>query len=369
MVDPSESELPAHLLVDLRSDTVTRPSKRMRVAIAEAEVGDDVYGEDPEVGALEAEVAALFGHEAALFVPSGTMGNQIGVQLLVEPGTELLCDAEAHVVSYERGAAAAIGGASTRTWVCEPGTLDLDAVAAQIRPAGYHTVVTSAVAVENTHARGGGTVLPMSALQELRELGDSAGVALHCDGARIWNAHVATGVPLDTYGGLFETLSVCLSKGLGAPIGSLVISSAERIDRAREIRGRMGGGMRQVGVIAAAGRYAIKHNIERLADDHARARRIATALEPTGTVDPEKVATNVVTLDLSTTDWHAATLAAAAAEHGVRIGALGPLRVRLVTHLDVDDEQVERAIDVLTPLLGKALLPGNAGALNAPGGG
>jgi threonine aldolase len=357
VVDPTEAE-GGHPLVDLRSDTVTRPTKEMRTVMAEAQVGDDVYGEDPEVAALEAEVAAMFGHEAALFVPSGIMGNQIAIQLLVERGGELLCDAESHLVTYEYGAAAAVGGVGTRTWVTDLGTLDLDAVAAQVRPAGFHTVATAAVAVENTHNRGGGAVLPLDSLGELRELADSTGLVLHCDGARIWNAHVATGVPLEEYGGLFETLSVCLSKGLGAPIGSLVISSAERIARARDLRGRMGGAMRQVGVIAAAGRYAVKHHLERLADDHARAARIATALQPTGTTDPAKVHTNIVTLDLAGTEWHAPTLAAAAAELGVRISAFGPLRARLVTHLDLDDEQVERAIEVLRPLLEGALSAG-----------
>ncbi|HZN17813.1 MAG TPA: GntG family PLP-dependent aldolase, partial [Micromonosporaceae bacterium] len=232
----------------------------MREAMANADVGDDVYGEDPTVNALQQEVAALFGHEAALFTPTGSMANQIAVQLLVPRGEELLCDADAHVVTYEIGAAAAYGGVSTRTWPAVGAELDVDAVAALVRPDGYWAVPTRAVAVEQTHNRAGGAVLSLATLERLRAVADAAGVALHCDGARIWHAHVADGVPLSTYGRLFDTLSVCLSKGLGAPVGSLVIASAEKIERARWLRKRLGGGMRQAGVLAAAGRYALRHH-------------------------------------------------------------------------------------------------------------
>src|SRR5262245_37102363 len=205
----------------------------MRAAMAEAEVGDDVYGEDPTVNALEAQVASLFGHEAALFTPTGSMANQIGIQLLVPPAAELLCDADAHVVTYEVGAAAAIGGISTRTWPAVGGDVDPDLVASMVRPDGFHAVPTRAIAVEQTHNRAGGAVIPLDTLRALRRVADDTGVGLHCDGARIWHAHVADGVELGTYGGLFDTLSVCLSKGLGAPAGSLVVSTSERIARAR----------------------------------------------------------------------------------------------------------------------------------------
>ena len=335
-------------MVDLRSDTVTQPTAAMREAMAAAEVGDDVYGEDPTVNALQAEAAALFGHEAALFTPTGSMANQIAIQLLVPPGEELLCDADAHVVTYEIGAASAIGGVSTRTWPARGAEVDPDEVAAMIRPDGFFAVPTRAVAVEQTHNRGGGGVIPLATLQRLRAVPD---VALHCDGARIWHAHVADGVGLKTYGQLFDTLSVCLSKGLGAPIGSLVISSAERIERARWIRKRMGGGMRQVGVLAAAGQYALRHHIERLADDHARARRLADALAPTGVVDAASVRTNIVPMDLTKAALDAPALGAAARAQGVLISVLGPRTARLVTHLDLDDAGVDRAIEVLTRLL------------------
>jgi threonine aldolase len=322
----------------------------MRAAMAAAEVGDDVYAEDPTVNALQARVAALFGHEAALFTPTGSMANQIALQLVTPRASELLCDADAHVVTYEIGAAAAYGGISTRTWSSAGADIDPDAVAAMIRPDGYHAVPTTAVAVEQTHNRGGGGVIPLATLRRLREICDAAGVALHCDGARIWHAHVADGVPLTEYGALFDTLSVCLSKGLGAPIGSLVVGSAERIERAREIRKRMGGGMRQVGVLAAAGSYALTHHVERLADDHGRAERLAEALAPFGIVDGA-VRTNIVPLNLGKAPMDAPTLGAKARERGVLVSVLGPRVARLVTHLDVDDAGIDRAIDTLTDIL------------------
>jgi threonine aldolase len=323
----------------------------MRAAMAAADVGDDVYGEDPTVNALEAEVARLFGHEAALFTPTGSMANQLAVQLLVPPASELICDADAHVVTYEIGAAAAYGGISTRTWPACGADIDSDAIAAMVRPDGFFAVPTRAIAVEQTHNRGGGGVIALSTLERLRMLADAAGVAMHCDGARIWHAHVADGLPLTTYGRLFETLSVCLSKGLGAPVGSLVISSAERIAQARWIRKRMGGGMRQAGILAAGGAYALRYHIARLAEDHARAARLADALAPFGVVDPARVRTNIVPLDLTKSTMDGPALGAAARADGVLVSVLGPRTARLVTHLDVDDVAVERAIVALTAIL------------------
>jgi threonine aldolase len=323
----------------------------MREAIAAAEVGDDVYGEDPTVNALEAEVAALFGHEAALFAPTGSMANQLALQLAAGPGTELLCDSDAHIVTYESGAAAAYGGITSRTWPTCGAHLDPDAVAAMVRPAGFHAVQTTLIAVEQTHNRAGGAVIPLPTLTALRAVADAAGAALHCDGARIWHAHVADGVPLATYGALFDTLSVCLSKGLGAPVGSLVIGSAEKIARARVLRKRLGAGMRQVGILAAAGQYALRHHIARLADDHARARRIAEALAPFGVVDVADVRTNLVPLDLSKAPVDALTLGEQARAHGVLVSVLGPRTARLVTHLDLDDDGVDRAIDAISVIL------------------
>jgi threonine aldolase len=337
--------------VDLRSDTLTKPSAGMRAAMAGAAVGDDVYGEDPTVTELEAYVADLFGHESALFAPSGSMANQIALQLSVPPGDELLCDADAHVVTYETGAAAAIGGISTRTWPACGGGIDVELVASMVRYEGYG-VPTRAIAVEQTHNQAGGSIIAMDTLRGLRGLTDQAGVALHCDGARIWHAHLADAVPLIEYGQLFDTMSVCLSKGLGAPIGSLVVGRADAIARARIIRKRMGGGMRQVGVLAAAGLYALRHQLTRLADDHARARRLAVAFAHTGLVDPADVRTNVVMLDLAKFYRDAPAVVEAAAAEGVLVTAMAPRLVRLVTHLDLDDAAIDRTIEVLTPILG-----------------
>ncbi|TQL37750.1 L-threonine aldolase [Salinispora arenicola] len=337
-------------MIDLRSDTVTRPTAGMREAMAVAEVGDDVYGEDPTVNALETEVAALFGHEAALFCPTGSMANQIALQLLVSPGNEVLCDADAHVVTYEIGAAAAYGGISSRTWPAVGADVDPGVVAGMIRPDGYWAVPTRAIAVEQTHNRGGGGVIPLDTLREVCRVADDAQVAVHCDGARIWHAHVADGVALATYGELFDTLSVCLSKGLGAPVGSLVVGSTDKIERARFIRKRMGGGMRQAGILAAAGRYALAHQVQRLADDHVRAARLAEAVAPFGVLATD-VRTNLVPLDLTKAPLDAPAFAAAARTEGVLVSVLGPRTARLVTHLGVDDVAVSRAIDVLTRVL------------------
>ncbi|MGH8970105.1 MAG: threonine aldolase family protein [Actinomycetes bacterium] len=338
------------MTVDLRSDTVTRPTAAMRAAMAEAPVGDDVYGEDPSVIELEARVADLLGHEAALFTPTGSMANQLGVRSLVGPGQELLCDDGAHVVRAELGAAAALSGITTRTWDGPGGRLDVDRIAALMRPdAGPYFVSTAAVVVENTHNFGGGTVQPLDDIRRLRDVTRAAGVRLHLDGARLWNAHVATGVPLSSYGELFDTVSVCFSKGLGAPVGSALASSRERIADARVWRKRMGGGMRQAGILAAGARHALDHHVERLADDHARARRIAATVADgaPGAVDPSSVETNIVVVQ--TPD--AARLVARCREEGVLIGALDARHARLVTHLDVDDEQVDRAAKVLVSAL------------------
>jgi threonine aldolase len=341
-------------IVDLRSDTVTRPDAAMRRAMAEADVGDDVYGEDPSINALEEYVADLFGLPAAMFVPTGTMGNQTAIRLLCPAADELICDADAHIVSYEGGGAAQHGGLQTRTLVAERGLLTPQQLEPQLRFEGYHTVPTRAVAIEQTHNRGGGAVYPLALLKELRALTSSYSMLLHCDGARIWNAHVAAGVPLGEYGALFDTLSVCLSKGLGAPVGSVVImADAGMAHEAREIRHRLGGAMRQAGVLAAAGLHALQHNIKRLADDHTRAQRLATALADVrdGLVDPSTVETNIVPLDLTVTTLDSATLAAQCRANGVLVSAVAPRRVRLVTHLDIDDAGMQRALDVLRPAL------------------
>jgi threonine aldolase len=317
----------------------------MRRAMAEAEVGDDVYGEDPTVAQLQDRVAAMFGKEAALFTPTGSMANVLAVAALVGPGQEVLCEARAHIVRAELGAHGALTGLTTRTWSHPDGQIDLAAIAEMYAPdMGPFFVRTTAISVENTHNFAGGSVLPIEDLQALRDWATTIGCAVHLDGARIWNAHVATGTPLAEYGAIADTISVCLSKGLGAPVGSLVLGSAEMITEARVRRKRMGGGMRQVGVLAAAGLHALDHHVERMADDHDNARLIAEACG----VDPANVPTNIVVVDVPS----APDVVAAAEEHGVRIGAVGPQRVRLLTHLDVSREDAEQAAKVLASILG-----------------
>ncbi len=330
-------------MIDLRSDTLTRPTDAMREAMARAEVGDDVYGEDPTVLALEERVAALFGHEAALFTPTGSMANVLAVASVVAPGQEVLCESSAHIARAELGAHGAITGLTMRTWTHPRGQVDLAAIEGLYAPdMGPYFVQTAAVSVENTHNFAGGVVLPLPDLRALRAWADTTGTRLHLDGARIWNAHVATGTPLADYGRVADVLAVCLSKGLGAPVGSLMVGSADAVAEARVRRKRMGGGMRQVGVLAAAGAYALDHHVERLADDHAHARLLGEALG----LDPGDVDTNIVVVERP----DAPAFVAAAAEEGVRIAAVGPRAVRLVTHLDVSRADAERAASVLARL-------------------
>jgi threonine aldolase len=330
-------------VIDLRSDTLTRPTESMRAAMARAEVGDDVYGEDPTVARLEERVAGLFGHEAALFTPTGSMANVLAVRSVVGVGQEVLCEASAHIARAELGAHAAYTGLTMRTWIHPRGQVDLPTIQTIFAPdMGPFFVPTAAISVENTHNFAGGAVLPLPDLRDLREYATGVGVRVHMDGARIWNAHVATGVPLAEYGAVADVMAVCLSKGLGAPIGSLVVGSADAIGEARIWRKRMGGGMRQVGILAAAGLHALDHHVERLADDHAHARLLAEACG----VDPETVDTNIVVVRRD----DAPSFVAAAREAGVVVATVGPTAVRLVTHLDITRDDAEKAAAVLARL-------------------
>lgn len=330
-------------MIDLRSDTLTRPTDAMREAMARAEVGDDVYGEDPTVNALEERVADLFGHEAALFTPTGSLANVLAVASLVAPGQEVLCESSAHIARAELGAHGAVSGVTMRTWTHPSGQIDLPAIQAMFAPdMGPFFVPTAAISVENTHNFAGGTVLPLEDLEALRDFAHAAGARIHLDGARLWNAHVATGTPLRAYGAVADVLAVCLSKGLGAPVGSLIVGSKEAVAQARVRRKRLGGGMRQTGILAAAGLHALDHHLERLSDDHANARILAQACG----VDPASVATNIVVLPRT----DAARFVVAAAAGGVRVSAVGPNSVRLVTHLDVSTADAERAAAVLAAI-------------------
>jgi len=338
------------VVIDLRSDTVTKPSPAMREAIASAAVGDDVYGDDPTVNSLEARVAKLFGKEAGLFCPTGSLANQLLIRQLVKPGDELLTEERAHIVRAELGAGAVFSGITTRTWSSERGLLNAQTpLTLAHENAGPYLVSTAAIAVENTHNFGGGTVQPIDEIEKLSRQARERGIAMHLDGARIWNAHIATGTPLIEFGRHFDTISVCLSKGLGAPIGSIALGSQELIGQARIWRKRYGAGMRQVGLMAAAGHYALDSNVERLADDHRRAKKIAVALaaHDSSLIDPTTVETNIVGLDLSQCGITAAELAERVRSAGLLIGALGKTYARLVTHLDFDDVQTDEAIAIL----------------------
>ena len=333
-------------MIDLRSDTLTRPTEAMRAAMASAEVGDDVYGEDPTVAGLEEHVAGLLGHEAALFMPTGSMSNVLGVRALVAPGEEVLCESRAHIARAELGAHGAYSGVTMRTWIHPRGQVDLPAIRSLFAPdMGPFFVRTAAISVENTHNFAGGAVLPLADLRDLKEYAVGVGARVHLDGARLWNAHVTTGTPLAEYGACADVISVCFSKGLGAPVGSMLVGSGEVVEEARTWRKRMGGGMRQVGFLAAAAQHAVHHHVERLAEDHAHARLLAEACG----VDPAEVETNIVVVPRRDAS-DAASYVTRAAEQGVRVATVGPTTVRLVTHLGVSRSDVERAAAVLARL-------------------
>jgi len=321
--------------------------------MAEAEVGDDVWGEDPTIRRLEAAVAERLGHEAALFVPSGTMGNQICLRLAAPPGTECLANEDNHILWYEAAAAPVLSGVQLHPVPGDRGVLEPAAARARVRDARYG-VPTSAVAVEQTHNRAGGAVQPLEVLEELRALADEAGLHLHCDGARIWNASVATGVPLDRYGALFDSLSVCFSKGLGAPVGSAVVGRRDLVARAREVRHLYGGAMRQAGVLAAAALVALEGHVDRLADDHANARALAetVAAAVPGSLEVAAVQTNMVLLAAGAFGTDGPGLVERLAGLDVLAADTDPDRVRLVFSYEVGASDAERAAKAVVAAAG-----------------
>lgn len=329
-------------MIDLRSDTVTKPSKEMLAAMVASPVGDDVYGDDPTMNALEERVSSMFGKEAGVFAPTGSLSNQLGVRLLVKPGEELILDQTAHIARAELGAAAAFSGITTRTWHSTNGKLEAKSALALAHPdAGPYLVSTKAIAVEDTHNFGGGTVQSIDEIKKLYAGAQEMKLPLHMDGARIWNAHVASGTAFAEFGKYFETFSVCFSKGLGAPIGSMLLTTKERAAEARIWRKRYGAGMRQVGLLAGAINYALDHNIDRLAIDHANAQKLAASV---GLPKPE---TNIVVVDVTEYPFNASQYAATLKENGILAGALGPNFVRLVTHMDLTDEDIDDACEIL----------------------
>jgi threonine aldolase len=334
--------------IDLRSDTVTRPTPAMRRAMAEAEVGDDVLDGDPTVRRLEARVAELLGKEAALFFPTGTMANQTGIAVLSAPGTEALLDANAHIIHWEMAGAAALCGVQVRGVVAAEGRLVMSAddLARTIRPASIHAPAASIVCFENTHNGAGGKVTPLAELQALRAVADEHGLPVHMDGARLWNASAATGTPLADFARCAHTVMLSFSKGLGCPVGAILVGDAPAIKRAHMVRKRLGGGMRQSGILAAAALHALDAHLARLPEDHANARRFADRVEGAGGARVVPPDTNIVMIDLpagvTSTD-----VAARARDGGVLISPWSLTRVRAVAHLDADTAAVTRAAEVV----------------------
>jgi threonine aldolase len=340
--------------IDLRSDTVTKPTPAMRKAIAEAEVGDDVFGEDPTVNALQEKVAKLLGKEAAIFVPTGTMANQLAIKSHTQPGDEVIIEATSHLYNFEGGAGAALSGVQFYCLRGIRGILDVSQIEEAIRPVDHHFAVTRLICLENTHNRGGGSIYPIEKMVEIYRLAKSKELLVHLDGARLWNSSVATGIRLREYAQCADSVSVCLSKGLGAPIGSLVTGSKTFIDRAHRFRKMFGGGMRQAGIIAAAGIYALDHHIERLKEDHQNAKRLALGLKKLKgvSIDPEQVETNIIIFNIVEPGMTAPQMAEAMKKNGVLIHPISKTQIRLVTHLDVSSEDIEKALKAFKKVLG-----------------
>jgi threonine aldolase len=341
--------------VDMRSDTVTRPDAAMRQAIASAEVGDDTLGDDPTVARLEARIATILDKEAAVFLPSGIMGNQIGILIHTTPGTEVICEASSHLVDWELAGAAAHAGVQLRTVMGDRGVLQPESVERAIRPRTALDVQTSLVALENTHNAAGGRITPVETMRAMAAMARDRGIPVHLDGARLWNAAAATGVPEAEFAACADTVMVTLSKGLGCPVGSLLAGSADLMGKARVARRRLGGSMRQSGILAAAGLYALDHNRHRLAEDHARARtlaRLAAHVPGLRVIEPD---TNIVMFDVVHPGLSAAALVSALREHDVLMIDFAPMRVRAVLHLDVDDQGVRRAADSLAACMAAAM--------------
>lgn len=324
----------------------------MLEAMMKAEVGDDVFGEDPTVNKLQQKIADLFGKEAALFVPSGVMGNQVCIKTHTNAGEEIIVEQDAHIFVYENAGPAALSGVSIRTLLGYRGVITAEQVKQAIRPSAYYLPKTRLVCLENTHGRAGGTVFPIEEMRRIREVALESRIMMHLDGARVWNAAVATGISPRAYGELFDSISVCLSKGLGAPIGSVILGTSEFIERARVYRKMFGGGMRQAGILAAAGIYAIDNNIDRLSDDHARARRFAEGIRhlPFFEVDLETVQTNMVIAEIRKGRATQQRVLDLLQSRGVLLTPERVNSIRAVMHLDISEEDVEKAIDVFHSL-------------------
>ncbi len=341
-------------MIDLRSDTVTQPTDAMRKAMARAEVGDDVYGEDPTVNRLQEMAAALLGKRAALFVPSGTMGNQLAIRAHTQPGQEVIVESKSHIVRYEQGAAGALAGVQLHWVVGDRGIMTAEQVEAAIRPKDPYSIQTGLICIENTHNSGGGTIYSLSTIERIRAIATTHGIPMHLDGARLFNAVAATTLPAATYAQHFETVSFCLSKGLGAPAGSMLVSSdTQLIERARRFRRMYGGAMRQSGILAAAGIHALEHHVARLKHDHDHAKKLARALQqiPAVRIAPQHVETNIVIFDVPDPRLAPADLVSQLKDHGVLIHAIGGRSFRAVTHLNISTKQIDEAAEVFARVL------------------
>ena len=338
-------------MIDLRSDTVTQPTADMRQAIAQAPVGDDVLGDDPTVNELEAYVADLLGKEAAVYMPSGTMTNQVALRSHTQPGDEVLLEAEAHIYYYEGGGPAALSGVSCKLLAGEGGVFTAEAVTQSLRPHDPHFPPARLVCVENTHNRSGGRIFPLESIQDIAQVCQQKQLRLHMDGARFWNACVATGISEADYAAPFDTVSVCFSKGLGAPVGSALVGTAEQMATARRFRKMFGGGMRQAGMMAAGALYALQHQRDRLAEDHENAQLLAHGLQDIKgvAIDPEAVETNIVNFQL--TERSAEEVVKGLAQEGVAVLATGPQKIRAVTNLMVSRADIQRVLDAMTKVL------------------
>jgi threonine aldolase len=338
---------------DLRSDTVTRPTAGMRKAMAGAEVGDDVFGEDPTVNALQERVAGLLGKEAALFVPTGTMANQLSIKSHTQPGDEVIIEATSHAYNFEGGAGGALSGVQFNLIHGVRGMMEPAQVEEAIRPQDHHYAVTRLICLENTHNRGGGSIYPIEKACDIFQLAKKRELRVHLDGARLWNASVATGIKPQEYAQWADSVSVCLSKGLGAPMGSLVAGSKTFVHQVHRFRKMFGGGMRQAGIVAAAGIYALDYHVERLEEDHRNAKRLAMGLsEMKGvSINPEQVETNIVIFDCSRTGMTASQMVESMKKEKILILSVGKTLVRLLTHLDVTAEDIETALKAFKKVL------------------
>ena len=338
--------------IDLRSDTVTKPSAAMREAMMNAEVGDDVYGEDPTVNKLQERIAGMFGKEGALFVPSGTMGNEICIKVHTQPGDEIIVEQDSHIFVYETAAPSLLAGVQMATIAGAGGVMTVEQVENKIRPKVYYLPTTKLICIENTHGRSAGSIIPLEEIKKIRKLTQEYNIKMHLDGARLWNASIGSGVPVSEYAKYFDSISVCFSKGLGAPVGSIIIGNKMLIEDSRRYRKIFGGGMRQVGMLAAAALYAIDNNIQRLSEDHKRAKHFAQELSRLNQleINPAEVQTNMVIADISKSGKSQSEILSLLKSQKVLLTPERSNSIRAVMHLDVTSAQVEQGIKVFKSL-------------------